>query len=238
MANDRLEALDRLASLDVEHDEATRELAELPARRAVMAGGSASARSAADAVRGQLADNERALAATRRQLEEERDKVKKWEARLASLKHQREFAALSREVEASKRANEAAEATLAQLETAGAALKAQLHQREAEQAARQSDESTTVGEIDAFAARLEATVAQCVAGRPELAARVDPTLLKAYENARRRTKGRALVPVRSGSCSGCQRRMPPQMVVKLAGGAVEPCPSCARLIYLPAGGAA
>ena len=80
MANDRLEALDRLASLDVEHDEATRALAELPGRRAAMAGGSAAARTTADAVRSQLADNERAQAATRRQLEEERDKVKKWEA--------------------------------------------------------------------------------------------------------------------------------------------------------------
>jgi predicted nucleic acid-binding Zn-ribbon protein len=41
------------------------------------------------------------------------------------------------------------------------------------------------------------------------------------------------VPVRGGACSGCQRRLPPQLALQIHGGAVEACPGCGRLLSVP-----
>jgi hypothetical protein len=60
---------------------------------------------------------------------------------------------------------------------------------------------------------------------------VRPDVLKRYGAIRMR-RGLAVVAVRSGTCTGCNMNMPPQLYNTLQRGtSLETCPYCHRMIY-------
>ena len=234
MPRNKLSALERLQSLDAELEELTKTASRFPAQRAQLEADAATARDAADQERGRLADNERAQRSVAGQLEAEEDKVRKWEGRLPSLKHPREFAALQREVETAKRMNLEAEELRQRLEAEGVEIKASLRVKEAELARRQAALAAVAANTKAQEAELAEKIAGLTTSRDEVKAAVDPALLKSYDTISRRRPGSALVPAAGGCCSGCHRKLPPQTMNRLyAAGTVEICPSCLRLVYVP-----
>jgi predicted nucleic acid-binding Zn-ribbon protein len=233
MSTDTLAGLERLQQLDLESAQSLTALAELPTRRKTLIEAHATAQKAADQMRGRLADNERDQRATRQRLEEEREKVKKWESRLPQLKHPREFAALQREIEGAKKNNLQADEDLKRLDAEGAELKAQLRVREAEQASKEAELTSETAALDAEESRLTAAAAEFDGRRAELRAKVDPAMLKLYDTARRRAKGKLVVPMVRDNCTGCMRKLPASLANALFGGAIDVCPSCARILYNP-----
>lgn len=233
MSREKLAGIERLQNLDLEIDEVARELAELPQRRASGVGEVDKARLSADQERGRLADNERARRTVSQGLEQRREDLKKWESRLSQLKHQREFAARQREIENARKENLLAEEDLKRIDAEGAEIKARLRAREAELAAKEASLAADLATIDARAAELQGKAGAHQGQRDELKAKVDAELLKAYEAARKRVKGKGVVPLSGSVCSACRRKLPPQLVNLLHAGAIQPCPGCARLVYLP-----
>lgn len=233
MSRDKLAAIERLQKIDLDIEELTKTTERFPARRAELEAEAGKARSGADVERGRLADNERARRGIQNVLDQEQDKVKKWEQRLPQLKHPREFAALQREVENAKKANIQAEEDLKRLEGEGVEVKAALRAKEAELAAKESVFARENKTMQSQESELREKIGKLAATVEELKAACDPVLLRAYHDIRRRRPGKALVPVLGGSCSACNRRQPPQLMNKLHAGSIEPCPSCSRLIYLP-----
>jgi predicted nucleic acid-binding Zn-ribbon protein len=229
----KLEAIERLQNLDLEIDANAQALAGLPGRRAELEADVVKARNAADQERGRLADQERARRTVAQGLEQRREDLKKWEARLSLLKHEREFAARQREIEHAKKENLLAEEELKKLDAAAAEIKARLRTFEAELAAREAALASGAATLDADKAALEGKAAAYAAQREELRARADEALVKSYEAVRRKVKGKALVPLAMGNCAGCRRKLPAQLVNLLHAGAVLPCPGCARLVFIP-----
>jgi uncharacterized protein len=90
------------------------------------------------------------------------------------------------------------------------------------------------GEEAATKKRLEELKAQQVEltqSREQLAAQVEPNLLRRYNQIRLR-RGLAVVPVRDACCLGCNMHIPPQLYNQLQrANTLETCPQCHRLIY-------
>ena len=234
MSREKLAALEKLQTIDLQIEALNKEASAGPARVGELEAQVAKARAAADAERGRLADNERARRNLENQLVEDKDKVKKWEARLPQLKHQREFAALEREIASLKKSTAFAEEELTRLKGEADPIKQTLQEKEAALAEAQARLNTEKGSTDSAAGAFQEQLATLQGERERERANVDPRLYASYENLRKKRGGKTLVPMAGNSCSGCNRRLPPQMVAKLyVPGTVEACPSCMRLLFAP-----
>jgi uncharacterized protein len=229
---EKLKALEELQSIDLEAGGIRGEAEAIPARRAETELGIAAARKAYEQQKSRLEDNERERRQIDSLLQMERDKVKKWEGRLGEIKTPREYAALSREIDIAKKANDtqseqqrtlvgAAQEIAKAVETAADAL--------SERELGAQDEITALEKKGAeFAKRLK----ELEARRAEAAKKVDPGLLSKYENIKRRRAGIAVAPVVGSTCRGCNRNIPPQLSIVLQrADSVETCPNCHRIIY-------
>lgn len=234
MSREKLAALEKLQNIDLQIEALNKEASAGPARIAELEAQVAKARSVADAERGRLADNERARRHLDNQIAEEKDKVKKWEARLPQLKHQREFAALEREINSLKKSTAAAEEELNRLKGEMDPLKRSLQEKEAALAEIQSKLTDEKSGVDAAAAGFQQQVETLKGERDRERGHVDAALANIYENVRKRRPGKVLIPMVNSACSACNRRLPPQLAAKLhVAGTVEPCPACLRLLFVP-----
>ena len=167
----------------------------------------------------------------RRLVEEEALKIRKWESRLNDIRNQREYQALLREIESSRRQNRGADEKIGELQQQHEELDArlvQVRQRLAE------EELTCRAEAEEVARRsqeLDSELAQEEGRRDELAPKVPRQVLRRYEAIRARRQGHGLSAVIHGCCSGCNMRLPPQLYNVLQRvDTIEQCPCCHRLI--------
>jgi predicted nucleic acid-binding Zn-ribbon protein len=82
-------------------------------------------------------------------------------------------------------------------------------------------------------ALVDARIAETRAQRDQLAADVEKSLLKQYDQVRSARRGLALVPVANNkSCGGCRVQLPIHVVQKVKRGeGVTRCPSCGRILW-------
>jgi predicted nucleic acid-binding Zn-ribbon protein len=67
--------------------------------------------------------------------------------------------------------------------------------------------------------------------REKLLARIDKDHLMAYERIRKAKRGRAIVPVKRGSCGGCFAKVPPQRILEIRqNDKIHHCEHCGRII--------
>jgi predicted nucleic acid-binding Zn-ribbon protein len=231
---EKLKALEELQQVDVELAEVRAEAEAVPRRRAEIDAGVAVVRKAWQAEQERLAGVERERRSQEMTIAAERDKVKKWEGRLAEIRTPREYAALSREIDIAKKTNESvgeqAKLLAAQAEEIGRSIQVLQERLDEKEAGAQEELEGLVRREAEFGARTAALDAR----RAELATRVEPALLSRYENIRKRRGGIAVTQVVGNTCRGCNRNIPPQMAIILArANSIENCPNCNRIIYVP-----
>lgn len=229
----KLKALSELQRVDLEvaqlrktHEVHPKQLGELERELAM-------ASSALQAERSRVADIERQKRTLEENIVDERDKVKKWEARLAEQRSTREYSALAREIDIAKKANTTMAEELAELGKTLAAAREGLKTREAEFATREEQLKARMGELRERMGASDSQVRELEAKRADAAASVDRTLLQRYETVRKRRLP-ALVPLRGNTCSGCNMNVPPQQANALRVSlGTDVCPNCHRIIYQP-----
>jgi predicted nucleic acid-binding Zn-ribbon protein len=231
---EKLKALEELQLVDIALSEVKAESEAVPRRRAEIEAGVAVVRKAWEAEQDRLAGIEREKRSQEQTIASERDKVKKWEGRLAEIRTPREYAALSREIDIARKTNESVgeqtkllSAQAEELALSIEALQEKLDEKESgaqeELEGLQEREAEFVGRTATLEAR-----------RVDLATRVEPALLQRYENIRKRRGGIAVTQVTGGTCRGCNRQIPPQMaLILIRANSIEHCPSCNRIIYFP-----
>ena len=231
---EKLKALEELQQVDIELAEVKAEAEAVPRRRSEIEADVAVARKAWQAEQDRLAGIEREKRSQEQTVAAERDKVKKWEGRLAEIRTPREYAALSREIDIARKTNESVgeqtKLLTVQAEEVARSIEA-LQERldEKESGAQEELEGLVLREAE-FARRAVALNAR----RAELATRVEPAILQRYENIRKRRGGIAVTQVTGGTCRGCNRQIPPQMAIILVrANSIENCPNCNRIIYVP-----
>jgi uncharacterized protein len=191
-----------------------------------------SARSALEAERSRLSDLERQKAGLEQNIIEEKDKVKKWEARLTEQRSTREYAALAREIDIAKKANQTMAEEVVELGRQLAAQRDAVKAKEQELAARMDHIGGQMAALKMKLGELDGQFAQLEQKRAGLAAQVDPLLLRRYDTVRRKRMP-VLVPIQApGTCQGCNMNVPPQLYSMLRSSlGTDVCPSCHRMIY-------
>lgn len=228
---EKLKALEALQNVDVEALELQRAGEAYPKRLSALDAELSKAKDVVEAERSRLAQNEAARRQKEQDVASEKDKVKKWEGRLAELRTTREYAALAREIDIAKKVNLNFDEELKLLGAEHEELKKTLAGREGEFRHKEDASAAERASLSEKIGTLNAALRELAEKRAEVSTRVEPALLAKYD-AIRKKKGQGVVPVAGGTCRGCNMRIPPQLNNILRSGAtIESCPSCQRLIY-------
>ena len=150
---EKLKALAELQKVDMEAATLRKAADVHPRQIAELERELGAARSAIEAERARVADIERQKLQLEQNITDEKDKVKKWEARLAEQRSTREYSALAREIDIAKKANLTMADELVELtKTLGAAREA-VKGKETEFSTRQQQLAGRMTELRAQAGR-------------------------------------------------------------------------------------
>ncbi len=170
-----------------------------------------------------------------REIEEERDKVERAKAKLMSIKTNKEYYAMLKEIEGTRRTNVAREEELLSLlvryedaEKRLAERKADLDEVSARYRERRIDIDARMGTFDDDIGKLDAR-------RRQVANKLDPSLVRRFEMIFERRDGLAVVAARNYSCMGCHMNIAPQLFNLLQReDRILTCPNCNRVVYYEA----
>ena len=232
MSREKLRALEELQKIDLQIRDLAAAAEQYPLRLKQIEFEKTQAKAALDALRGRVADNERARRQQTELLGLEKEKVKKWESRLSELKTPREYAALARELDIAKKTNQTAEVEVARLTGEYEELKKGLSAADALLSEKDGVVQREGAAIQSQLTELQEKVKELDVERKAYVKTVESGLLAKYERIRSKRGGIAVVAVSGGTCKGCQMNIPPQMANMLRNGfEIQNCPSCQRFIY-------
>ena len=228
---DKLKAIVALQKVDMEIASLRKAADVHPKQMAELEKEQAAARSAVEAERNLLADLERQKRTLEQNIQDEKEKVKKWEARLAEQRSTREYAALAREIDIAKKANQTMADELVELGKTIVLQRETVKTKDQEFAAKQDQLAGRINDLRSKMQASEGQVKELEAKRTQVAGSVDATLLRRYDTIRKK-KLPAMVAVKDGTCAGCNMNVPPQQYNALCVSlGTDVCPSCNRMIY-------
>ena len=167
-----------------------------------------------------------------RELEEERDKVEKAKAKLMSIKTNKEYYAMLKEIETTKRTNAAREEELLAILSRQEELEKRLSELQAEVEEVGGRYRERMVDIEARMSRFDKDISALLAKKTEIASRIDASLSRRFEMIFERRNGIAIVPARDHSCTGCHMNIAPQLFNLLQrDDRLYSCPNCNRILY-------
>ena len=191
-----------------------------------------SARSAMEAERTRLDDIERQRSNLELTIQDEKDKVKKWESRLTEQRSTREYSALAREIDIAKKSNLSMADELIELGKTQSTQRETVKSKDTEFLGRQKELAAKMGELRGKLTETEAGVKQLESKRADAAKGVDEPLLRRYDHIRKKRMPAMAALVAPGTCTGCRMNVPPQMYNTLRTTlGYDVCPSCQRIIH-------
>jgi predicted nucleic acid-binding Zn-ribbon protein len=170
-----------------------------------------------------------------REIEEERDKVERAKAKLMSIKTNKEYYAMLKEIEGTRRTNTAREEELLSLlakyeeaEKRLSELKAELDEVSGKYRERMTDIEARMGAFDA-------DIGKIMDRKREVAARLDSALVRRFEMIFERREGLAIIAARNYCCTGCHMNISPQLFNMLQReDKILTCPNCNRILFYEA----
>ena len=234
---DRMQRLKDMQELDAELNTIAQQRLTLAAEEGKIGEDLGRVQTMVDALNGeieQLQGRRRELAQA---LAQEQENVKRAEGRLPSIKTQKEYVAVLKEIDTAKKMNKDIQERMSATDGEIAVLE---RDRE-EKIAHLEPLVTRVAERrDGMAedyARLEAQQAEKSAQREALLREFPPAIRRRYLTLLERRGGVAIVEARRGTCLGCNMHLPPQLFNSLFTlEEIQACPHCHRLLYVVAEG--
>src|SRR6185436_15997542 len=173
---EKLQSLAALQKVDVEIAAFKKSAETYPKQIAELEKELGLVRSAVEAERGKLDDIERQRSSLEQTIGEEKDKVKKWEARLTEQRSTREYSALAREIDIAKKSNLSMAEELVELGKNQGAQREVVKTKNAELEARAKDLGVKMGELRGKLAEAEAGIKGLEDKRADAAKGVDVNL--------------------------------------------------------------
>lgn len=181
--------------------------------------------------RAQLEESESWRRRQESEMKDEEARVLAAKQKAGQVKNAKEMMASERELQATrKQAQDREEEVLKLVEAVEAAKKSiASHEGDLEALKKHVDEEVETSKVKI--AEIEAQIAEEQKLRQVAAGRVRPDVMKKYSAIRMR-RGLALVPVKNGTCQGCNMNIPPQLYNTIQrGDSIEICGTCNRIIY-------
>ena len=149
-----------------------------------------------------------------------------------NVRNNREFDAITKEIEYQELEIELAEKRLKEYAAAIKGKKVHLEEAESHVAERNIDLSAKKAELEGIEAETAPQVAEFEAQAAVAKAKINERLLVAYERIRRNVRnGLAVVTVRRDACGGCFNRIPPQRQADIRlGKKIIICEYCGRIL--------
>jgi predicted nucleic acid-binding Zn-ribbon protein len=158
-------------------------------------------------------------------------KLERYKTQQFDVRNNKEYDALSREMDAAtdkisklEKNMETLEATATAARTDIESLKGQLEEARSVLAEKQE----ALAEVSKST---EAEELKYAHERKKVVARIDRADLETYERIRKAKKGKAVVPIRRKACGGCYNRIPPQKLLELRlNTKLYMCERCGRIL--------
>jgi predicted nucleic acid-binding Zn-ribbon protein len=228
---EKLKSLEDLQKVDVELLELERGGSEHPKKLAALEAELAAAQSAVDVEQTRLAEVERSKRTLEDQISADKEKLKKWEARLAEQRSTREYSALAREIDIARKQTVTLQDEVLTLSKQVEDLGNVVAEKQLELDEKAKDLGEQARAARAAMAEIDGRRQELLARRAKAAEKVDPVMLRRYEVVRSR-RGTVLAPIVNGACKGCNMNIPPQLYNELrTSQRLDVCPSCGRMIY-------
>src|SRR5262249_25498709 len=144
------------------------------------------------------------------QLSADKEKLKKWEARLAEQRSTREYSALAREIDIARKQNVTGQDELLELAKQTEDVQTVVDGKRQAYSGKMKELSGEAQQIRAAMADLDSRKKTLLEKRAEVARKVDATMLRRYEVIKSR-RGTVLAPIINGACKGCNMNIPPQL---------------------------
>ena len=227
-----LKALVSLQEIDIRIRELEKDRQQIPSRLKeieTILGGKGSELSEE---RNQLDEAEMSRRLLEGDLKAEKEKIKKWEARLTEIRSNRDYQALSREIEAARKANLGIEDEILKKMQEIEDLKTSISQKEQDINGLSEGLSAERSELEEKLRSINDKIAGEEQLRAQAKQAVEDRWLRQYDTIRKRRDGVAVVAVLDEHCQGCFMGIPPQLYnIVLKGERIETCPYCHRIVY-------
>jgi uncharacterized protein len=167
-----------------------------------------------------------------KEIEADREKVKKLESKLYEVKTNKEYQALLKEIEAAKQTNDKTEEEVLILMEKIEELKKDLEGAAKEHKKKETQAAVERKKIEEELRSVDAVVSDLKKTRDTLLGMIDEDLKSTYATLLERRNGLAVVNVKNGVCLGCFMNIPPQLFIEATKNRqVILCPSCNRIFY-------
>jgi predicted nucleic acid-binding Zn-ribbon protein len=158
-------------------------------------------------------------------------KIEKYKEQQFQIKTNKQYDALTREIDLAQERINALEKEMESLEGKASIAKSDLEAvaPELEELGKELEERQA--ELDLVNKEHEDEELKLKHEREKLIVRIDKADIKLYERIRNALGGKAVVPVRRNACGGCFKRVPPQVSVELRKNSkLMACEHCGRLL--------
>jgi uncharacterized protein len=166
------------------------------------------------------------------ELESEKDKIKKAQAKLYDVKTNKEYQALTKEIEAAQAANDKTEEEIIVLFERIEELKREHQELSSKLISRQKEIAFERKQIEDEVKSLDDVINILQADKLRLLEHLDRGVIQRYEVLIERRGGVAVVSAKNGVCLGCYMNIPPQLFIEVTkNNQFITCPSCNRIFY-------
>ena len=229
---EKILALYGLQKIDSKIDQINKVKGELPLEVQDLEDEMAGMKTRIDHINGEIEELNALTKQRKREVDQAKIMIGNYKEQQNNVRNNREFDAISKEIEYQELEIELAEKRLKEYAAGIKAKKLQLEEAENLSKDRSADLAAKKAELDGIEAETGPQVAEYEAQREQVKAKIDERLLAAYDRIRRNVRnGLAVVTVKRDACGGCFNRIPPQRQVEIRQGKkIIVCEYCGRIL--------
>ncbi len=176
-------------------------------------------------------DKDRERQAKEKDLQGERDHLRKWNARLDKIRDDREHAALQSEIGTLKRVIGRLENDILERMQEIEDIDKDMAKAKDVHAAAQTHAQEEWSKVQEEVATLEGELKELEASRTKFTEGLPAALVNRYRKIADKRQGQGVALIKGETCSACNTVLPPQLCLQVWKGVVlEGCPSCSRIL--------
>lgn len=229
---EKILALYELQKIDSKIDAINRVKGELPLEVQDLEDEMAGMKTRIDHINSEIEEFNALTKQRKREIDQAKIMIGNYKEQQNNVRNNREFDAISKEIEYQELEIELAEKRLKEYAAGIKSKKLQLEEAENLSKDRAADLAAKKSELEGIEAETAPLVAEFQAQREQVQAKIDERLLAAYDRIRRNVRnGLAVVTVKRDACGGCFNRIPPQRQVDIRQGKkIIVCEYCGRIL--------
>ncbi len=234
---EQLRALEHIQEIDLKIDSLKRNKGTLPSALKALDDKIAKVKGSMQIKKTALTEFEKTQRQTGAAMDLNRDRLARSTARLESVQNSQEFQAAQKEIEQLKKQKESLDEQTKKTTADIAAAGKELADLEAQVAAFQQERDAQAHALSGQNGKMEEEIGGLMQERGKHSPSVEPRILAQYDRVRAARAGLGLVPAVAGRCKGCNMMVPPQQFNEIQrGSTLHSCPSCHRILFIPAAG--